>query len=292
MSFINTIRIDGEMTKMRAISLGRTYLFVPGDRVDRFDKAWNSGADQVIIDLEDAVAPAQKDAARKSAANWMTPERPVWVRINACNTAWYEGDVEIVAHPGLRGFVIPKSEHLPRALISACLEHKKTLIPLVETAVGFKNLPGLAKTATVERLAFGSIDFQVDVGIEGDDDALAYFRSQLVLTSRLANIQSPLDGVTTDLTDPEVLRQETLRAKRFGFGGKRCIHPRQVMPVNRTFLPNDGEVGWARAVIHAVNQGGAAVVTVDGKMIDKPVLAKAERIMNAVIKAEAKSDAG
>jgi citrate lyase subunit beta / citryl-CoA lyase len=276
------------MTKMLAVSLGRTYLFVPGDRGDRFDKAWDSGADHVIIDLEDAVAPAQKDAARKSAADWMTPERPVWVRINACNTAWHEGDVEIAAHPGLRGFVIPKAEQLPPTLIKACLGHKKSLIPLVETAVGFKNLTGLAETATVERLAFGSIDFQVDMGIEGEDDALAYFRSQLVLTSRLANIEPPLDGVTTDLTDPEVLREDTLRAKRFGFGGKLCIHPRQVAPVNRIFLPNDGEVAWARAVIHAVNQGGTAVVAVDGKMIDKPVLAKAERIINAALKADAK----
>jgi citrate lyase subunit beta/citryl-CoA lyase len=210
------------------------------------------------------------------------------VRINACNTAWHEGDVEIAAHPGLRGFVIPKAEQLPPTLIKACLEHKKSLIPLVETAVGFKNLTGLAETATVERLAFGSIDFQVDMGIEGEDDALAYFRSQLVLTSRLANIEPPLDGVTTDLTDPEVLREDTLRAKRFGFGGKLCIHPRQVAPVNRIFLPNDGEVAWARAVIHAVNQGGTAVVAVDGKMIDKPVLAKAERIINAALKADAK----
>src|ERR1700688_1753215 len=112
------------MTKMRPVSLGRTYLFVPGDRADRFDKAWNSSADQVLIDLEDAVAPAQKDAARKAIADWMTPERPVWVRINACNTAWYENDLELAARPGLRGFMIPKSEHLPRSLINACLKHK------------------------------------------------------------------------------------------------------------------------------------------------------------------------
>ena len=174
-----------EMMKMLAVALGRTYLFVPGDRGDRFDKAWNSGADNVIIDLEDAVAPAQKDAARKSAAEWMTPERPVWVRINGYNTPWHDSDLEITPHPGLRGFMIPKAGRLPRALIEACLEHKKSLIPLVETAVGFENLAELAKTATVERLAFGSIDFQVDTGIEGDDDALAYFRSQLVLTSRI-----------------------------------------------------------------------------------------------------------
>lgn len=220
----------------------------------------------------------------------MTPERQVWVRINGCNTAWHEGDVEIAANPGLRGFMIPKAEHLPHALIKARLDHQKSLIPLVETALGFKNLPELAATATVERLAFGSIDFQADMGIEGDDDALAYFRSQLVLNSRLANIQPPLDGVTTDLTHPEVLQQDTSRAKRFGFGGKLCVHPRQAEPVNRIFLPNDEEVAWARSVIRAINRGGFAVATVDGKMIDKPVLAKAERILNAAVKGEANSE--
>jgi len=89
----------------------------------------------------------------------MTSERPVWVRINACDTAWHEGDAAMAAHPGLRGFMIPKAEHLPRVLIKACLDHEKSIIPLVETAVGFKNLPELAGTVTVERLAFGSIDF-------------------------------------------------------------------------------------------------------------------------------------
>jgi citrate lyase subunit beta/citryl-CoA lyase len=273
------------MTKIPPVAPGRSYLFVPGDRQDRFDKAWGSGADHVIIDLEDAVAPAQKNAARRAAADWMTPERPVWLRINAFNTPWNESDIELAAHPGVCGFMIPKAEHLPPAFIKACLERKKRLIPLVETALGFKNLPGLAEAATVERLAFGSIDFQVDMAIEGEDDALAYFRSQLVLTSRLADIHPPIDGVTTDLNDPEVLRQDTLRAKRFGFGGKLCIHPRQVAPVNRIFLPNDGELAWARAVIQAANLSDGAIVTLYGKMIDKPVLAKAKRIVDAAIKA-------
>jgi citrate lyase subunit beta/citryl-CoA lyase len=269
------------MTKIPPVAPGRTYLFVPGDRQDRFDKAWGSGADHVIIDLEDAVAPTQKDAARKAAANWMTPEHPVWVRINAPNTAPYESDLELVAHPGLRGFMIPKAEYLPLDLISACLQHQKSLILLVETAMGFRNLAALAETATVERLAFGSIDFQVDLGIEGDGDALAYFRSQLVLASRLAQIQPPLDGVTPDVNDIDVLRQDTLRAKRFGFGGKLCIHPRQVLEVNRAFSPTDEELSWARMVIAAGAQRDCAVVTVGGKMVDKPVLAKALRIIEA-----------
>lgn len=260
---------------------GRTYLFVPGDRADRFDRAWESGADQVIIDLEDAVAPAHRDAARKIAAGWMTRQRPVWVRTNACDSSWYARDVKLAAHPGLRGFVIPKAEHLPSALVKACLEHHKLLIPLVETAVGFKNMQALAESATVERLAFGSIDFQIDLGIDGDDDALAYFRSQIVLVSRLARIQPPIDGVTTDINDTKALRQDALRARRFGFGGKLCIHPRQVPAVNRLLSPTDDELAWARRLVAVSAQSGGAAIAIGGKMVDKPVLAKAMRIIRA-----------
>ena len=157
------------------------------------------------------------------------------VRINAADTPWYLDDIELLKHPGVRGFMVPKAEQLDEALVADCVEHGKLLIPLVETAVGFKNAANLAGSRAVARLAFGTIDFQVDLGIEGEDDALAHFRSQLVLESRLAQIQPPLDGVTVDINDAEVLRQDTLRAKRFGFGGKLCIHPRQVRSSIRSF---------------------------------------------------------
>jgi citrate lyase subunit beta/citryl-CoA lyase len=259
----------------------RTCLFVPGDRADRFDKAWASDADDVVLDLEDAVAADHKGIARNAVSKWLAKDRPVLVRINAADTPWYRDDIELLKHPGVRGFMVPKAEQLDEELVASCIEYGKLLVPLVETAVGFKNAASLAGSRAVERLAFGTIDFQVDLGIEGEDDALAHFRSQLVLESRLAQIQPPLDGVTVDIKDPEVLRQDTLRAKRFGFGGKLCIHPRQVEVVNSVFSPTDAERVWARQVLDAVARTDGAAAAVAGKMVDKPVLAKAMRVLQA-----------
>ncbi|HWJ35311.1 MAG TPA: CoA ester lyase [Steroidobacteraceae bacterium] len=260
----------------------RSYLFVPGDRPDRFDKAWASPADEVIIDLEDAVAEDKKSFARASAKHWMSPERRVLVRINAGGTQWYRDDLELLEHPGLRGLMMPKAEKLDESLIQSCQALGKCVIPLVETAIGFQHAATLAAAPCVERLAFGTLDFQLDTGILGDDDALLFFRSQMVLVSRLANIQPPLDGVTVEVDDDEVLRKDTLRSKRFGFGGKLCIHPRQVATVNRIFSPTEVEIAWARAVTNAAARSGGAAVAVEGKMVDQPVIRKAEGILRTV----------
>ena len=142
------------------------------------------------------------------------------------------------------------------------------------------NLSALAAAEGVERLAFGSIDFAVDLGIEGDDRELDYFRSQLVLASKLAGLAAPVDGVTTAIDDANVLTADILRGKRFGFGAKLCIHPKQVATVNATYLPHPDEIAWATRVIDAAGAADGAAVQVDGKMVDKPVLIKAERILS------------
>jgi citrate lyase subunit beta / citryl-CoA lyase len=240
-----------------------------------------SGADQVVIDLEDSVAPAMKVGARAGAAAWMNASHPVLVRINALDTPWYRDDIALARHPGVRGFIVSKAEHLQSEFVDQCISQGKVLIPLIETAFGFHHVDLLAASPAVERLAFGSIDFQVDLGITGDDDALGYFRSRLVLASRVANLQPPLDGVTTETNDLDALSRDTLRANRFGFGGKLCIHPRQVPTVNRLFSPSQHDLEWARAVKEAVRDSGQAVVTLDGRMVDKPIIAKAESILHA-----------
>jgi citrate lyase subunit beta/citryl-CoA lyase len=130
----------------------------------------------------------------------------------------------------------------------------------------------------VVRLAFGAIDFQVDMGIPGEDDALLYFRSRLVLASRLASLPAPIDGVTVSTSDSEQLRHDTLRSRRLGFGAKLCIHPAQVETVHRVLAPTDDERAWAQRVVGAMERSGGAAVTVDGKMVDKPVLLRAQRI--------------
>lgn len=256
----------------------RSYLFAPGDRPERFDKAWASAADAVILDLEDAVAPQHKALARDAVARWLSPARPVWIRINAADTPWCGDDLALLSRPGVAGVVVPKAETLQPALTEAAARHGIGLIALVETAVGMQRAQALAATPGVVRLAFGSIDFQVDLGIEGDDDALLHFRSMLVLASRLASIAAPIDGVTVSTTDAEALRSDTRRARRLGFGAKLCIHPQQIATVHEVLSPGEEERAWAARVIAAMAGSGGAAVAVDGRMVDRPVLLRAQRI--------------
>ena len=140
----------------------------------------------------------------------------------------------------------------------------------------------LAGAQQVRHLLFGSIDFQLDLGMSAEEDELLYFRSQIVLHSRLARIQPPVDGVTTDINSSERVRADTLRARRLGFGGKMCIHPKQVPIVNECFSPTAEEEAWARMVMEASAASGGAATSVDGRMVDRPVIARAEAILAAL----------
>ena len=261
-------------------SLPRSFLFVPGDRPERFAKACAAGADVVIVDLEDAVAPADKAKARVAVSAWLSPAQPVLLRINAAATEWFRDDIELCARPGVAGIVLPKAERVEDiALVALHAGGVTPIYPLIETARGMGNAQEIAATPRVRRLVFGAIDFQLDLNIDGDDLELLHFRSQLVLASRIAGIDAPVDGVTVAVDDPGQLRAETLRAKRLGFGGKLCIHPRQVAPVNACFRPTAADVEWARRIIDAAAQAGGGAMAVNGAMVDRPVLLKARRIL-------------
>ncbi|HJV84396.1 MAG TPA: CoA ester lyase [Noviherbaspirillum sp.] len=266
-------------------TVARTYLFVPGDRPERFAKACAAGAHAVIIDLEDAVPPAAKQAARAAAAGWVSPDHPVFVRVNGAGSEWFTDDLALCGLPGVAGIVLPKAES-PADVARIKAAGATLVLPLIETAQGVWNAHALATTSGVQRLMFGSIDFQLDAGFDGDVDELLYVRSQLVLVSRVAGIQSPVDGVTTAIDDPEQLRADTQRARRLGFGGKLCIHPKQVEPVNRYFMPGDEDIAWARRVLQAAEAAQGAAVALDGKMVDLPVIRKAEEIMSEAERAE------
>ena len=258
----------------------RSFLFVPGDQPQRFDKACASAADVVIIDLEDAVAPANKDAARQSIAGWLSAAQAVAIRINAVDTPWFQDDLALCRLPGISGVVLPKAERAEDIdHVAAAIGSAKPIFPLIETAAGIWNAQTVAKCGSVRRLMFGTIDFQFDLGIHGEDEELLYFRSQLVLVSRVAGLQSPVDGVTAALNDPAQLGSDVLRARRLGFGAKLCIHPKQVELVNRGFAPSDDEVRWAQRVVQAMADARGAVVAVDGKMVDRPVLLRAQIVL-------------
>lgn len=274
---------------MSATPLARSYLFVPANRPDRYGKALASGADAVIVDLEDAVAPAAKTQARDTLADWLAqqaePQDKLWVRINAADTEWYADDVRCFANAAIAGIVLPKADDCDA--IRNIAQHftgarsRSRLLPLIETAVGIAQMRQIAQARHVERLVFGSIDLQVDLGIqcEPQESELTHLRVEMVIASRLANIAQPVDGVTTTFDDVPFLEQAVSRARRIGFGAKLCIHPRQVEFVNQGFLPNAEEIVWARAVMAAVQQSDGGAISLNGKMIDKPVIMQAEKFL-------------
>lgn len=257
----------------------RSLLFVPGSRPERFDKALAAGASAVIIDLEDAVAPPDKDAARAALAGWLRPDHAVIVRINSVDTAWFEQDLALCGMPGVAAVMVPKAERAD-TLAAVTAAGARGLLPLVESAAGLAALAALAGAPGVLRLAFGAIDLQVDLGLkDATEDELGPFRLQLVLASRLAGIAAPVDGVSVAIDDEDRLRADVQRARRLGFGGKLCIHPKQVGAVNRGLAPGEAELDWARRVLAAAAVSGGAAVAVDGKMVDKPVLLRAQALL-------------
>ena len=260
--------------------IARSYLFVPADRPERYAKALASGADAVIVDLEDAVAPAAKVQARDSLRAWLAEApAPVIVRINGVDSAWFGDDLSICNHASVLGVMLPKAERGDDLARVASAAPGRRLLPLVETAAGLDRARELAAVPGVERLAFGTIDFQLDVSIDGDADELLYFRSHLVLASRLGGCLPPVDGVSTAIDDLRLLESDTDHARRLGFGAKLCIHPRQVAIVNRAFTPSAEAREWARRVVDAAGRAEGSAVAVDGRMVDRPVLLRAQRIL-------------
>jgi citrate lyase subunit beta/citryl-CoA lyase len=258
----------------------RSYLFVPGNRPDRYAKAIAAGADAVIVDLEDAVPPSEKPAARASLAAWLSPEHPVLIRVNGSESQWFREDLALCKAPGVAGILFPKAESMEDIRILAQHSGAATpILPLIETAHGLWNAHALAHGPKVQRFIFGSIDFQLDLGIQGEEEELLYFRSQLVLVSRVASLEPPVDGVTTAIDDAERVRRETLRSRRLGFGAKLCIHPRQVGVVNECFEPTSEEERWAKRIMEAAEAAHGAAVSVDGQMVDRPVIARAAAIL-------------
>ena len=260
-----------------AAMVRRSYLFVPGNRPDRYDKAWSARAGAVIVDLEDAVAPAEKSAARDALAGWLAADRRVMVRINAVDSAWFDDDLRACVHDGVAAIVLPKAERADDIARVAAVCGGRPVFPLVETARGMWNVLDVAQAPNVKSLLFGSLDYQSDLST-GDDDLL-YARARLVLASRVAGIGPPVDGITQSVDDVELLRRDCQRARQLGFGAKLCIHPAQVDVVNRCFGPSAEDVEWAKRVVDAFARSHGNAALLDGRMIDRPVLVRAEAML-------------
>ncbi|WP_256353900.1 CoA ester lyase [Variovorax sp. dw_308] len=275
----------------------RSLLFVPGNRPERFQKAARSGADAVILDLEDAVPAADKTSARAAIGReWALLQDcdvPWVVRINPSDTAAGEDDLAWLKglSPAPAAVMVPKAES-PQALagVHARLDGIATL-PIVESAAGYAALPSLAAAAGVLRLAIGHIDFMADTGIQCDDleTELAPLRFAVAIATRLNRLAPAIDGVTVQIDDELRLRADARRALRYGFGGKLCIHPRQVAVLHEALVPTGQELEWARRVIAADAAAEGAAVQLDGRMVDLPVVLQAHRTMARAATSSAKS---
>jgi citrate lyase subunit beta/citryl-CoA lyase len=265
------------------MSLPTTYLFVPGNRPDRFDKALNSGADAIILDLEDAVDPASKDAAREAVGAWLDSGHAtagrVLIRINDDTTPWYGGDCALLDRFRSVGIVLPKAERADQ--IAALPRHGsgRIVVPLIETARGLRAVDEIAAADGVQRLAFGTLDFAADLDLSGDERGLIQPAMMIALASRCAEKAAPIAGVTPAIDDTGALKRDLDFARAFGFTAKLCIHPRQVVAVREALAPTPAEQNWARRVIAAA-EAGTGAVQVDGRMVDRPVLLKAQAILD------------
>lgn len=257
-----------------------TLLFVPGDRPERFEKAVVSGAELVVLDLEDAVAPAARERARAQVASWLTAGGHAAVRINAIGDPDHEADVAALADLGVP-VMVPKSDSaVALERLRERLRPDTELIALVETARGIQAAADVATVPGVTRLALGTFDLAAELGVSPDSrEAMSYARSSLVYASAAAGLPGPIDGVTGAVKDDDRLRDDLAYAIGLGMGGKLCVHPRQVPVALAAFAPSAAEVAWAQRVVSA--DDGSGVVLLDGAMVDKPVLDRARRVLAA-----------
>jgi citrate lyase subunit beta/citryl-CoA lyase len=279
----------------------RSFLFAPGNHARRVEKALTLDADAVILDLEDAVAIAEKPATRGAIAAALALPRTgqLYVRVNAVDTEFCYGDLVAVVGAGLDGIILPKVETAPGLLtvdwLLAQLEREAglparsvDLVPIIETARGLADIDAILRAGSrVRRVAFGAGDFTLDVNMRWSraEAELAYARARVVTASRAAGLEAPLDTVWVDLADSDGLEASARLAQGLGFQGKMCIHPGQVGIINRVFSPSPEEAAFAERVVAAFERAeadGVASIQLDGKFIDYPIVYRARRVLDAV----------
>jgi citrate lyase subunit beta/citryl-CoA lyase len=286
----------------------RSFLFAPGNHKRRVEKALTLDADAVILDLEDAVAIAEKPATRAAVVAAYGERRTglLYVRVNAADTEFSHGDFSAIVQPGLDGIILPKVESAATLQtidwLLGNLERERglapggiDLIPIVETARGLTQIEAILSAGTrVKHCAFGAGDFTLDVNMiwSRAESELAYARARVVTASRAAGIEAPLDTVWVDLQDEEGLEASTRLAQGFGFQGKMCIHPNQIAVVNRVFTPTNAEIDFAERVVAAFAEAekeGSAAIQLDGKFIDYPIVYRAQRTLDTMAAVRARS---
>jgi citrate lyase subunit beta/citryl-CoA lyase len=278
----------------------RSYLFVPGDQTRKLQQALASGADAVIADLEDAVAPAAKANARRIVADWLATQPSgglpeLWVRVNS-SARLLADDVHAVIGSALTGICLPKT-HTPEQVRSlgellgaaerqaSLAEGSISIVPLLESAAGILSARAIAEQPRVRQLGLGELDLCAEVGIEpsADERELLSIRVQVVLASAAAGLAPPIGPISTDFRDLDALQHSTATLRRVGFGSRWAIHPAQVPVINQTFMPTPEQLETARRLVErydgALDQGAGVCVDEDGRMVDEAVVRGARRIL-------------
>jgi citrate lyase subunit beta/citryl-CoA lyase len=258
--------------------MDRSYLFAPGHNAKLLGRVFEAGADAVMLDLEDAVPPDAKDTARAMVAEALA-DRPAWVRVNAARTELCEADLAAVGARAY-GIRIPKAESADDVRWVVERAPGKPVICAIESARGVLAAAEIAAVPGVRHLAMGGVDLQNDLNAGNGNLQTLYVRSHLVVVSRAAGLEPPIDSVYPRLDDEAGLREQTEFARSLGFFGKSAIHPRQLPVLHEVFTPSERELGWASEVVAAFEaSGGAALQLPGGEFVDLPVAQRARRLL-------------
>jgi citrate lyase subunit beta/citryl-CoA lyase len=284
------------------MDLKRSWMFVPGHRQKMIDKALGLNADAIMLDIEDGVAPNEKDTARQLIGAVLgrekAPNTPArFVRINAIGHPRMDADLEAVVRPGVEGLVLPKVETIEEVRkVDAVLNEREPRLKMVSGSVkiliaiesprGLLNAPAIAACSPrIIGLMFGAEDFGRELGLptsrEGEARDMLYARSALVTAAASAHVQA-VDGVWVDLKDPDGLLSFARQSRRLGFSGMSSIHPSQIDPINTVFSPTSEEVNYAEQVVKAfeeANARGDGSVAMGGQLIDRPIVERARRTL-------------
>jgi citrate lyase subunit beta/citryl-CoA lyase len=255
--------------------IARSWLLVSATRTDTFDSAFRSRADQIVLDIEDAVDPKLKPQAREDVINWLSAGGDGWVRINDHTTEFWSDDVDALSGvPGLRGVMLAKTES-PADVTETFdrLGGHTPVLALIESALGIEEAVSIARARGTFRLAFGSGDYRRDTGTSADNLAMAYPRSRLVVASRIGDLPGPIDGPTVGSSHP-ILREQSQMTVALGLTGKLCLDPEQTPVINEVISPTQSDVSWARDFLDDFEARGRVIR--DGS--DLPRLGRAQKI--------------
>ncbi|HET9243439.1 MAG TPA: CoA ester lyase [Gaiella sp.] len=271
---------------MASLQTARSFLFAPGSEERKLVRALESGADAVVADLEDAVAPAEKGAARELTARMLAEaegDGVRLVRVNGVGTEWHDADVAAVAEAGVDGVVVPKATAAAVNAVGKWLE--LPIVAIVETAVGLREGFSIASHERVAALMLGAVDLGLELRLEQrhDGQEILFARSSLVVDSAAAGLRGPVDRVWLDVRDLDGLARDCELGRSLGLRGKALVHPDQVAPTHDAFAPSASELRRAREIVAAFDRAvgeGRGVVALDGEMIDAPVVARARELLS------------